>query len=388
MAASVLAAGHELIFYDTAYTPTAEVIDEVSAGDTEVFLISAGSLFVQEARELAAGVKSKNPFVTVILGGLHATIDPVGVLRDIPEIDFVCVGEGEQFIEDFLSRKTLGLLLNDLKNLGYRDQSGVPIINPVGPPTELDSLPDFPYHLFDPASVVLNDGPLPGFAYVSATRGCPYACSYCCNKVYLDLYPKGAYLRKTDVNIVVNELLRLKRDHPVKTLFFGDEMILFDADYCEELFRKVHRDVKLPYGCMARVERIDQRMTDLLRETDCRYVGMGIECGDEEFRREFLRRKMTNDQIIKAFRLLRTIPCMILTSYNMRGFPVSYDDRLTESTVKINKIVAPNIVQWTTFYPFPGTELHRYCVEHDLIDPKKSSVVGDVFSESVLRKPT
>jgi anaerobic magnesium-protoporphyrin IX monomethyl ester cyclase len=373
-------AGHSVRFRDTAYCSLDEAAEMATGCD--VVMLSATTLLFRDAKRLAAMVKVTHPTVPVVLGGVHPTVIGANLLDESPAIDYLCIGEGEQFVSDFLAHYGTQDLLS-ISGLAYRDVNGQSVANPVGPPTDLNNLPTFPYDLFDASSVVL-DGPLPGFAYVGATRGCPYVCSYCCNAAYLKLYPK-TYLRMRCVDLVVDELIALRDMYPaIRVLFFGDEMILFDRQYCTELFTRIHDEVGLAYGCMARVERIDKEIADLMRRTGCQYVGMGVECGDENFRRTFLNRHMTNNQIIKAFGLLRQIPGMMLASYNMHGFPVNNDDELTEKTIELNNLIQPDIVQMSTFFPFPGTRLHRHCVENDLIDPDKLAAVEDVFSQSVL----
>jgi len=86
---------------------------------------------------------------------------------------------------------------------------------------------------------------------------------------------------------------------------------------------------------MARVEHISPEIAELLSSTGCKYMGMGIECGNEEFRQNFLNRKMTNAQIENAFSLLMA-KGILLTSFNMIGFPFDYDDMLTEETINID----------------------------------------------------
>lgn len=96
---------------------------------------------------------------------------------------------------------------------------------------------------------------------------------------------------------------------------------------------------------------------------------------------------MTNAQIFKAFRLLRKIPKLFITSFNMQGFPVSFDDRLSRATVRVNELVRPDHVQTTWFYPIPGTPLYDYCVERDLIDWKAYHSAEDYFLNSAIKFP-
>ena len=380
IASVILNAGHNLTFFDTVYEDLHQVHSKILADNYDIILISASTLFYKQAIELVTALKAFRN-TPILLGGAHTTILREKVLEECPNIDYICVGEGEEFILEFLNKYGTEELFS-ISNLGYRDNKGVIRINPIRECTDLNILPKFRYDLFSPNSVIINS-PLPGFCYVFSTRGCPYSCSYCCNSYYLTMYKKG-FLRKRSVDSVIEELQYLKNNYPVKIFYFGDEMILFDKEYVFELFNRVKNEIGLPYGCMARVESIDEKIVELFRNTGCKYVGMGIECGDEQFRKKFLNRYMSNEQIIAAFQSLRTIPGIMLTSYNMYKYPFSYDDKLKKQTLELNNIIKPDIMQMSIFFPFPGTKLYDYCVANNLIDHNKINNLHDYFSSSVL----
>lgn len=210
-------------------------------------------------------------------------------------------------------------------------------------------------------------------------------CHYCNNSTYLNIYKKD-YLRKRNIDDIINELQYLKEKYEIKIFYFGDEMIYFDEQYCGELFKRIKNEINIPYGCMVRVEKVNAKLVELFKTTGCKYVGMGLECGNEKFRKDYLNRWMSNEQIISAFKMLREVPGVMLTSYNMTNYPVAYDDQLTESTLQLNSIIKPDIVQISKFFPFPGTVLYTYCDKHDLIDKEKWEKMSDCFTSSVLKE--
>jgi glycosyltransferase involved in cell wall biosynthesis len=135
---------------------------------------------------------------------------------------------------------------------------------------------------------------------------------------------------------------------------------------------------------MARVEYMQPETVAAMAATGCRYVGMGIECGDETFRREHLNRRMSNTSIEAAFDLVKKAGIFV-TSFNMIGYPFPNDPALTEATLRLNERIRPDFAQISIFYPFPGTELYRHCVENDLIDTERMAQAREYFSESVLK---
>jgi len=377
IAGAVLEAGHELDFFDTAYTSPDEIAQSVISGSYDVLMVSSMTQLFPQAVKLIAAVKQRKAIV-VLVGGIHPTIMGTDLLKDHPEIDFLCIGEGESTVVDFLNYLGTDAIYS-VSNLVYRKQGRIRA-NQVRAPENLHASPPFPWHLFPSRSVVQETPP---FLYVTATRGCPYNCSYCCNGIYLKQYGKS-YIRYRPTDQVIAELADLKKRYAPQLFYFGDEMILADANYARELFHRIQSELAVPYGCMLRVEHVTPEITDLLRKTGCRYVGMGIECGDEEFRRKHLLRFMSNAELEAGFGLLQAAG-IFTTSFNMIGYPFEKDDRLTEATIRLNQKIKPDFAQVTIFYPFPGTKLYDHCVRHDLIDPDKMAAQARYHNESVLR---
>ncbi len=361
---------HEVKFYDQTSGRVKALSSSIADGNFDLLMISSMTLLWPSAVALIKNIKASCD-ITVLVGGIHPTIMNVAILEEHPYIDYVCMGEGEQFIKDFLLNYNSDSLF-DIKNLIYR-KDGKVYSNPLGPPTDLSELPKFPWDAF--TRKVTGR-----YIYVTAARGCPFNCTYCCNGIYLKLYKKN-YLRNRPVGQVIDELKILENKYKFQLFYFGDDMMFTDLDYITELFTAIKKNLKRPYGCMGRAEYVNEELVDLMQRTGCVYTGLGVECGDEEFRRKHLKRYMTNEQLINAFKLLRNAKIQT-TSFNVIGWPFDNDEDLCKSTVKINKEISPNICQVTWFYPFPGTEMHDYCVDNNLMGTKN---IGTYHRGSVLK---
>ena len=376
IAGAIIQAGYKIKYYDLIYLSINQVAKKIIKGNFDLLLISSMTIPFHNAIELIRILK-KQKNIPVIVGGVHATLVGKDLLEENKEIDFLCVGEGESMIVDFLKNYKSGNF-SQIKNLVYRNNDCI-ISNPLGKTEELSTLPNFPWNYFWKDCIFTDDG----FINVFSSRGCPYICSYCSNTKYLDLYGKS-YLRFRPVNDVIEEIKILRKKYSPKGFFFGDEMLLANKEHAKELLEAYSNQINLPYGCMIRVEHINDNSVALLKNTGCIYVGAGIECGNEEFRKNVLNRKMSNDQIEKAYSLLKSAGIKT-SSFNMIGFPFENDDILTEETIQFNKKIKPDIVQFTIFYPFPGTELYKRCAEFDLIDQNKVSIQSDYYTDSVLK---
>lgn len=377
IASTILQTQHHLTFYDTYYQSLEKVATDIIDGSFDILMISSMSMLFPDAVRLIRTVKQAIP-IPVLVGGIHATIKGETILHEHKEIDYLCVGEGESMVAEFLDSYGTDRMFS-VQNLVYRTNGSI-VANPIRPAESLDVLPPFAWRLFNDQSIVQKDS---GMMYVDATRGCPYNCTYCCNGVYLSLYG-GAYLRHRPVEKVIEDLHVLRDRYHPSMFYFGDEMILAKKEYARSLFMALHEELHMPYGCMVRVEHIDNETADMFAQTGCRYIAMGVESGDEEFRKNHLNRHMSNDQIRHAFQLVHERD-IFTSSFNMIGYPFPYDDRLTEATYELNRQLQPGYVQISVFYPLPGTVLHTYCVDNDLIDLEKAEELGNYFSDSPLR---
>ena len=378
IAGAIMQAGHQLTFFDTFFTPIETVVDRVVSGNYDALMVSTMTMLFPESMKLARLVKERVN-IPILMGGIHPTIAGGQILTEHPEIDYLCIGEGESMVVDFLEHLGRETLFS-VSNLAFRRVDGSNLVNQHRPAEDLAKLSPFPWYLFPNQAVVQGEQ---RFLYVNATRGCPFNCSYCCNNVYLSLYHKS-YLRFRPVEHIIGELKFLRDTYAPSLFYFGDEMIFSNQEYALRLFWTIRRELDIPYGCMARVEYMTPEIVKDLSETGCQYMGMGVECGDEEFRRKHLYRSMSNAQIEHAFGLVKGAGIFV-TSFNMIGYPFEFDDRLTEETIKLNQRINPDFVQTSIFYPFPGTKLYQRCLDLNLIDHEKQAKTKDYFGESVLK---
>ncbi len=377
LAAAAERAGHRVAFFDSYFEPLEGIANAIAQGRFDLLMVSSMSMVFPEVVGLARMVKQARPEIPIIYGGIHATLEEGLILEQCPDIDFLCVGEAMNMIGPFLANLGTDKVYH-APNLVYR-RDGRIVANPCAAPDDLADLPPFPWHLYRREKVVHHDG----FLFVSTSRGCPYNCSYCCNGKMLKLYGKP-FIRYRPVDQVIDELVYLKRVYHPDLFFFFDELVLGDVEQCAVLFQRIRRKVAVPFGFMARAESITREVADMLADTGGQYVSICIECGNEPFRRHWLNRQVSNEEIHQAFAWLKERG-IYRPALNIIGFPFENDAMLTVDTERLNDQVQPDLTFWSIFYPFPRTKMHQRCLDLDLIDPDKVKQVWSVREESILR---
>ena len=103
-----------------------------------------------------------------------------------------------------------------------------------------------------------------------------------------------------------------------------------------------------------------------LKELGCHRVSMGLEHGNEKFRKELVVKAFPNESMVRATKLLseHRIP---LTINNIIGFPTETRE-LVFDTIELNrKLVGIDTTNVAVFAPFHGTPLRDLCVKKGYI---------------------
>jgi anaerobic magnesium-protoporphyrin IX monomethyl ester cyclase len=298
-----------------------------------------------------------------VAGGVHAMMMPEQTLAG--GFDIACIGEGERPMVELCDRLQRGDDINTIPSLHVKTDGGV-VANPTGPFIEdLDELP-YPYFdLFEFTSLVSSQT-YTGLARVS--RGCPYNCTYCCNRQIRALYPNPrSFARTRSPAGAIGYLKALQSAYPqMRYVNLMDDIFHPDEAWLEEFVLMYKQEIGLPFIAQHRPGLLTEHATRLLRDAGCYELHFGLESGNADMRRRILKRgNISEEQIIEAFRLCKKYD-IATGAYNMIGLPFETMPMALE-TIKLNAVVAPNRVWNPIFTPYPRTDLHRVAAEAGLV---------------------
>jgi len=331
----------------------------------------------------ARWIKESMPERLIIVGGPHPTLVPDDVLAN-PDLDMVCVGEGEYPLLDLVNALQEGRDIANILNL-WLHRGGQLIKNPLRPLlANLDELPFPDRELFGFDQILMDND---GWVDMMAGRGCPYQCSYCCNPALREKFKGlGRYVRFRSVDNVLAEIRILASHYVVRTLNFQDDVFTLDRDWTLQFSHAYGKEFDFPFWINTRVERIhDEEIVAALAQAGCRGVRIGIESGNENLRTEILKRRMSNEEIRRAFALARQYGLDIYTC-NMLGIPGETAEMI-EETIALNRELEPADLQFSVFYPYPMTELYDLSVRQGYLI-EGASLPSYYERKSILRLPT
>lgn len=255
---------------------------------------------------------AKNAGKTVILGGVWAS-------RGLPvslDVDLVCRGDGEALPDFILSGDDS---LFKTKHF-CSDIESLPL-----PDYEI-----FEGYPFDRGFPIFKDKKV--LPYVSS-RGCPHRCTFC----LIQDQPKGVRVRRK----MGEELMLLKNKYDPDIFFLGDTLLpYYDTKWC-----KSWGEFRHPFVAYIRADIYKHHLLWLI---DRGMVGcaFGVESGDESFRNDILKKKLTDKQLFETVDILKYHNIGYVPFY-MTGIPGENFTMRTKTHDLISKVGG-----WPMVWPY------------------------------------
>jgi anaerobic magnesium-protoporphyrin IX monomethyl ester cyclase len=326
-----------------------------------------------------------------VFGGVFPTFAP-DLVMNYKNIDMLCVGEGENTIIDLANSISNEEEYSNVTNLWIRQKDGTIRKNSVSRPVNIDELPPITdIGLFGEKRFYRPmGGKIRRLLPVETHRGCPYTCSFCNSPGQNRLYGDGDFLkgmsffRKKSMEFVKEEIESHIKKYNVEYIYFWADTFLAWSDKEFDEFCKMYSEFKLPFWCQTRIETIDEEKFRRLKELGLDRVTFGLEHGNEEFRRDIVKRDYSNDDAVKKIKIIEKLGITFSVN-NIIGFPDETRE-LAFDTIEMNRRFNSDNTSCSILVPFHGTELHAYAVKKGYLDPNIICAVSN-SGESLLNMP-
>ena len=390
MAAILKGAGHEVAFWqlceDLAPLPTEEqFLERIAREKPDVLAFSVVTNQWVYTQRLAQWARPRFS-IPFVIGGIHTLMSVEEVLKT-GLFDYAFRGECEHAFLEFIDTLAQGQSVAEVPNLAYAEDGQVRI-NPVGPLPELAELPPKDYACMDFQRMIDAKH---GWVGLMASRGCPFACTYCFNHVMVETYKqdlhcsfKGLnYIRRFTVEQMIAEIeYLLKNYRNIRMFIFDDDLFTFDKAYVKAFCQAYRRVSDIPFVVNAHVGFFDDECAAELARANCKIVKFGVESGSPNVRRTILNRHMSNESIVEAIATVERHG-MHSSVFIIIGFPHEGRDDVFQ-TIQLLGQARPGRFRWTFFFPFPGTKSHQISLDGGYIDTAKMERLKNFTDETCL----
>ncbi len=326
--------------------------------------ISVVSLYFDYAREIARRIKRIRP-VPMIVGGFQAMMAPEETMR-VPEFDALCIGDGEEALAEWLQALEGKRDLSGVRGIWYRRGGEIVRNEPRPHNPDLDSLPVPDYDLFADIDKYLY---FLQRLYVIGSRGCPYDCAFCAESMLKGVCP-GRRFRLRDPRRYVREIKVLYdryRHRGMKAAHLYDSVFSFDLDWLKawaDEYRSLGLDRALPYSAFLKADRhnASEEKLDLMKESGCVQVRIGMESGDDAIRETVLRKKGSSGSVFPEIVDSCNRRGIIVKTYAIFGIPGD-TKRTIRATYNLARRMELHVPLFFSYTPLPGTDLATRAAE-------------------------
>lgn len=279
------------------------LIEEIKAFNPDTIAFSIYSGIIRIAADVTAVLK-RHFDAPVIWGGYGVVLQPE---LCIPHADLICTNEGEEVIVELADKLQSRADLTGIDGTWARAADGRITKNPMRPNLNLDKTA-MPFWNIENIVHIENDTVTRG-AYptnletsyiMMTTRGCPFSCSFCAESKYQDLFGKKGSLRRKSVDLVIEELKVAKETLPIDHVRFYDAVFTVFPRWLKEFLPRYKEEIGLPFWCWSYPTTHNPDLLQLLKESGCTAVTLGVQTGSERILRDHYNRPTPIERVIES----------------------------------------------------------------------------------------
>jgi radical SAM superfamily enzyme YgiQ (UPF0313 family) len=336
------------------------LVEKVEEINPDLIGISARTVGKEISKRLVTELRKKLPDALYIAGGWGPTLEPEVFLEFM---DFVCLGEGDTVICNFLE----AIDPKKVKNIAWLE-NGILRYNELAKGLPVDHI-DYPDWDFD-NKYMIEDNKVTPHRYVYdtetydiyASRGCPSTCTYCMACQLSRIYKKYGYgipkVRLRSVESVIKELEYAKEKFKIKYVRFMDSIFGFNKEWLLKFLDQYDKKIGKKFFCYLDERYIDEDRIKRLKASGFHFTTVGIQSANEKIRNEIMGRKISDDGIVGYAECLKKYGIRI--KYDIIGWnPFETTETLKEGIAFLKRLPKGERTVVFQIKIFPGSKIHE-----------------------------
>jgi anaerobic magnesium-protoporphyrin IX monomethyl ester cyclase len=345
LAAVLKQAGHDPVVFDEVLYDLGKAphLTEVIAQTTpDVIGFTAYTATLDRLQGLLTQVRDQTALPTLV-GGPHATLFTDDMVAR-GNFDTLVRGEAEGVIVGLVERAR---------------RLPTPEVVPTEPPVAAD----LPWPLY---SACLRYESMTAYP-IMTSRGCPYQCSFC----GVHVVSSYQWRPRTPQDCAAELQANVPRLPQLQAVRVNDDCPTAQPERFKAFLRLlVEAKLGLPLGVdNLRADLMDAAMVDLLKAAGSGMLCFGVESGNPEVF-GLVNKGETHEDIRRAARWCQEAGLQLALCFVI-GLPGDTPERHQDS-IRFARELGPTLIYWNLAHPFPGTQIHRWFVDHgaDLDEPR------------------
>ena len=405
--------------------PNQVIIDEVSSEKWDLIGIGGLTTTYSRIKELTPLIRKNAKDAIIIGGGGWASYNPVEILQLVPELDMICIGEGETTFSELYDEIDKGTRdFEKVNGLCLRNNNNFKFTNPRALIDDLNSVPYPAYHLleldiyfrFSPEPKSIKSYNAKRRATTVWERGCPRGCTFCSHngmsRIDLqNIYGEGdrkageKLVRITDKEndtfqlparwpspqYAIDNVKLLKEKYDVDFVSIMDENMTsnlkWTKEFCE-LYVKEGLTESVPWGTLgdAPSVAVKPEIIKIMKDAGCAYISFGFESASDKVLNEDIQKGQLRSHLQKTLEAVKKEKMTPLTTF-MIGNPHENIDDLMETVdfwiqngAEIDPFICTPYVGSPIFYEYKDYILEQYDERLKLVNNGKN------FDENLVQK--
>ena len=339
--------------------PTRVIIDQISSEKWDLVGIGGLTTTYSRIKELSPIIRKCAKDALFIGGGGWSSYNPVEILQLVPELDMICIGEGELTFSELYDEIDTGTGdFEKVNGLCLRNNNNFKFTQPRALIDDLDTIPYPAYHLleldiyfrFSPEPKSIQSYNAKRRATTVWERGCPRGCTFCSHngmsRIDLqNIYGEGnrsageKLVRLSDkendtfqlparwpsAKYAVNNVKLLKENYDIDFVSIVDENMTsnlkWTKEFCE-LYVKEGLNESVPWGTLgdAPSVAVKPEIIKTMKNAGCAYISFGFESASDKVLNEDIQKGQLRSHLQTTIDTLKKEKMTPLTTF-MIGNP-------------------------------------------------------------------
>ncbi|HYL66105.1 MAG TPA: radical SAM protein [Nitrosopumilaceae archaeon] len=391
--------------YDGRLVPTKIIEEEIGLAKWDLIGIGGLTTAYRRIKQLVPIIRKSCPDCTLISGGGWATYNPDEILQLVPDIDMICVGEGEETFAEVYDEINHGTRnFENVKGLCLNNNGKIKFTQPRALISNLDTIPYPAYHLLE-MDIYFRYSSLPMSVEsfnskkrvnVVWERGCPRGCTFCSHNGMSRIDIQNIYgagdrkkgeeiVRQVDkdndtfqlparwptVRYAVENIKFLREKYGVDFVFCVDENMTSNLKWTKE-FCKLYVEEGLnevvKWGTLGDAPSVAVQPTIVktMKDAGCAFISFGFESASDKVLSQDIGKGQTQTHLQKTIDTVKSVGLRPITTF-MIGNPHENINDLMETVtfwmrnnIEINPFICTPYVGSPIYYDNKEFLLQQY----------------------------